>query len=135
MSINFLKDKKFNRVVIFGSSGIISLNLQSYLKKKKIPIKVIKGSKIDLRNKNKVKQIKKIIKKNDTVVFISAESPVKNYEMLENSLKMSINFCEVIDFKSISHLIYISSDAVYKDIKKPMMNSKLNLIRFMVLCI
>ena len=71
MSINFLKDKKFNRVVIFGSSGIISLNLQSYLKKKKIPIKVIKGSKIDLRNKNKVKQIKKIIKKNDTVVFIS----------------------------------------------------------------
>ena len=123
MSINFLKDKKFNRVVIFGSSGIISLNLQSYLKKKKIPIKVIKGSKIDLRNKNKVKQIKKIIKKNDTVVFISAESPVKNYEMLENSLKMSINFCEVIDFKSISHLIYISSDAVYKDIKKPMSES------------
>ena len=108
MSINFLKDKKFNRVVIFGSSGIISLNLQSYLKKKKIPIKVIKGSKIDLRNKNKVKQIKKIIKKNDTVVFISAESPVKNYEMLENSLKMSINFCEVIDFKSISQLIYVS---------------------------
>ena len=135
MSINFLKDKKFNRVVIFGSSGIISLNLQSYLKKKKIPIKVIKGSKIDLRNKNKVKQIKKIIKKNDTVVFISAVA-VKNYEMLENSLKMSINFCEVIDFKSISHLIYISSDAVYKDIKKPMSSpQKLNLIRFMVLCI
>ena len=40
--------------------------------------------------------------------------------MLENSLKMSINFCEIIDLKSIEHLIYISSDAVYKDIKKPM---------------
>ncbi len=33
---------------------------------------------------------------------------------------MSINFCEIIDSKSIEHLIYISSDAVYKDIKKPM---------------
>ena len=92
-------------------------------KEEKNSNKVIKGSKIDLRNKNKVKKIKKIIKKNDNVVFISAESPVKNYEMLENSLKMSINFCEVIDFKSISHLIYISSDAVYKDIKKPMSES------------
>ncbi len=120
MSIKFLKKKKFSRVVIFGSSGIISSNLQSYLKKKKIPIKVIKSSYIDLRDKKKVKKIKRILKKDDSIVFISAEAPVKNFEMLENSLKMSINFCETIDSKSIEHLIYISSDAVYKDIKKPM---------------
>ncbi len=116
----FLNRNLSKRVLILGSSGIISLSLQKYLKNKKIPFKVYGKSKINLIENKNIFKLKKIISKKDCIIFISAEAPVKNYQMLYNNLIMSLNFCSEISYNSLNHIIYISSDAVYKDIKKPM---------------
>ena len=121
----FLNRNLSKRVLILGSSGIISLNLQKYLKNKKIPFKVYGKSKINLIENKNIFKLKKIISKKDCIIFISAEAPVKNYQMLYNNLIMSLNFCSEISYNSLNHIIYISSDAVYKDIKKPMTENSL----------
>ena len=114
------KNKKLtkpNRVLILGSSGIISHNLQEILSNNSYKFKVVGSSKINLKKSNSHIFLKNIIKKKDIIVFISSEAPVKNTSTLINNLEMCKNVYDGIDPNIISQLIYISSDAVYSDSK------------------
>ena len=114
------KNKKLTkpkRVLILGSSGIISHNLQEILSNNSYKFKVVGSSKINLKKSNSHIFLKNIIKKKDIIVFISSEAPVKNTSTLINNLEMCKNVYDGIDPNIISQLIYISSDAVYSDSK------------------
>lgn len=108
----------YGRVVIIGSSGIISKNLQNKLKINKISYLVIGSKKVNLLNPKSFIPLRKKIKKNDTIVFIAAEAPVKNEKMLINNLIMSSTLVKALKNKILRQFIYISSDAVYADSKK-----------------
>ena len=114
---NFKKSKP-KRVVILGSSGIISINLQEEMKKRSVNTLTIGRSTINLKSHNASKLLTRKIKNGDTIVFIAAEAPVKNFKMLINNLKICNNVCNSLQNKKIFHLVYISSDAVYADIKE-----------------
>ena len=103
------------RIIILGSSGIISKNLQKILRKNKIKFVVYGKKEINLINKKSIHILQKKIKTNDIIVFISAEAPAKNFKMFRNNIEMCENFCEAMIDKKISNIIYISSDAVYFD--------------------
>ena len=120
MSFKFHNNyKKFpNRIIILGSGGIIASNLRKVFKEKKINIISIGSSKLDLRKRDSGKKLKKKIKKNDVIIFISAEAPVKNIKMFINNIKICNAVCESLERKKIKQLIYISSDAVYADVNE-----------------
>ncbi len=105
-------------MIILGTSGIISINLQKKLKKQKINFIKIGKKNIDFKKKQSVKYISKKVKEKDFVVFISAEAPAKNLKMKNNNILICKNICLALEKKSIQNLIYISSDAVYSDTKK-----------------
>ena len=109
---------KSNRVVILGTSGVIATNLINELKRLSVKILAIGRKEINLKQKHSYKILSKKIKSLDTIVFISAEAPVKNLKMLSNNLKICSNVVSALESKKIRHLIYISSDAVYSDINK-----------------
>ena len=115
------KKKKPKRVLLLGSSGIICKNLIEILKKFKINFKCISSTNINLKDRNSFKKLKIIVKKNDVVIFLAAEAPVKNFKTLLNNIDMLNSVIDGVDSKIISQLIYLSSDAVYSDSK-----SKLN---------
>ena len=77
---------KKKRIVIIGSSGIISTNLQKKLRLNNLNFLVFGRKKIDLKKKDSYKILKKKIKNNDVIVFISAEAPVKNMKMFFNNI-------------------------------------------------
>ena len=54
------------------------------------------------------------------MIFSSAIAPVKNFKMLHQNLDMCKNVFEVLKKKKINYVLYISSDAVYSDSKKPL---------------
>ncbi len=115
------KKKIPKRVLLLGSSGIICKNLIEALKKLKINFKSISSKNINLKDKNSFKKLKKKIKKNDVIIFLAAEAPVKNFKTLLNNIDMLNSVIDGVSSKIISQLIYLSSDAVYSDSK-----SKLN---------
>ena len=106
------------RVLIIGSTGIISTNLQIKLDKENLKYSVIGRREINLKSSKSFKYLSKRVNKDDIVVFISAEAPAKNTEMFINNIKMCENVCKALKGKKINKLIYISSDAVYSDSPK-----------------
>jgi UDP-glucose 4-epimerase len=109
---------KPKRIILLGTSGIISENLQREFIKKNISFLKIGRKKNNFKNKSSVKLLKKLILKKDVIIFISAETPVKNKLMMRNNLKMCKNIINSLKGKDFERLIYVSSDAVYSDTKK-----------------
>jgi len=89
---------------------ILELNNTKYLG--------LKRENIDLLKETSSLKLKKIIKKNDIILFIAAIAPAKNSHDLIKNLIILKNVCNNIDYKKIRKIIYISSDAVYSDTKK-----------------
>lgn len=120
LKFKFLNNSSKNpkRIIILGTTGIISRNLQKKLKINKISFLKIGKKNIDLRKKKSVQYMKNIIKDQDVIIFIAAEAPVKNQMMRKNNILICRHVCEAISKKDINNLIYVSSDAVYSDINK-----------------
>ena len=118
--INHLKKKnqKPNRVIILGAGGFISGSVQEKLINSRIPYLALTRKKVDLTLPNAKKKLRKYLKPKDCLLFIAAKAPVKSVEMLIKNLLMCSTVCSVIKKISISHLVYISSDAVYSDSSK-----------------
>lgn len=106
-----------NRIVVLGSSSFVARNIINYLKIFKVRLFLVSRKQCDLQSLSAVKYLKKNIKSNDIVIFVAAKVPVKNSEMLISNLEICKNICESLLKKKIKHLLYVSSDAVYKDSK------------------
>ena len=94
------------RIIIIGSTGIISSNLQRRLKKNKLNFISVGRKKINLKGKMSYRFLNKIIKSKDIIVFIAAEAPVKNTKMFINNMKICNNN---VFFKFLFIFIYCSS--------------------------
>ena len=60
------------------------------------------------------------ILKDDEIIFTSAVAPAKNIHDFKKNINMVINFSKVLNNLEFKKLIYISSDAIYSDSKKPL---------------
>lgn len=112
---NKIKNK---RIVILGSSSFIGKAIAAKFNDVKKNLILISRKQIDFEKKNSISKLKKILKKNDIVIFVAAIAPVKNIEMLNKNLIIAENIIKSLETIKLSHLIYISSDAVYSDSKK-----------------
>lgn len=101
-----------------GGNSFVASNFINLLKKNKKKFLPIFKKNIDLTNTNSIKKLSRVLKKNDSLVFISAIAPVKNFKMLIQNLDMCKNVFEPLKKKKINYLLYVSSDAVYSDSKK-----------------
>jgi len=106
------------RVIILGSGGFISSEVEKILELNNTKYLGLKRENIDLLKETSSLKLKKIIKKNDIILFIAAIAPAKNSHDLIKNLIILKNVCNNIDYKKIRKIIYISSDAVYSDTKK-----------------
>ena len=107
--------KKPQRIVILGSEGFIAAAIKKKLKQEKFNFVSFGKNEVDLTQEVSVKKLNSLIQDDDTILFISAKAPVKNYKMFNDNIKICINVCNAIEDKIIDHLVYISSDAVYRD--------------------
>lgn len=110
--------KKNYKIIILGAGGFISGHVENLLQKSNVRLLPLPRKKIDLKKKQSIKKLLKIVKEKDVIFFAAAEAPVKNETMLLNNLIMAKNMCEVLKKKKPSFFLYLSSDAVYSDTKK-----------------
>ncbi|MBU3632868.1 NAD(P)-dependent oxidoreductase [Polynucleobacter sp. AP-Feld-500C-C5] len=112
-------DMYLERVVVLGASGFIGGEIVSQLNEKKIPVVSIGKKNIDLLDDNASDLLFELLTPSDTLIFTSALAPCKNLIMLQDNLRMVSAVCKALQKCSLAHVIYISSDAVYKDSSTP----------------
>ena len=112
--------KKLNigRVVILGSMSFIGKSIIAKFHDNNIRPVLISRKQVNFEKNDCFLKLKKILKKNDIIIFVVAVAPVKNVVMLNKNLIIARNIIACLKTIKLKHLIYISSDAVYSDSNK-----------------
>lgn len=108
------------RVVVLGAGGFIAGAILRALSSQGISVLGLGRPAVDLLEKNSSQNLAQQLRPDDTLVFASARAPCKDSTMLRENLVMAEAVCAALKARPVAHVIYISSDAVYKDSPAPL---------------
>jgi UDP-glucose 4-epimerase len=111
--------KSPNRVVVLGAGGFVGGAISARLTAEKVPILALTRNQLDLLKPEASATLQRLLRADDSVVFVSALAPTRNNAMLIDNLRMAEAVCAALAAQSVAHLVYISSDAVYSDDANP----------------
>lgn len=105
------------RVVVLGGSGFIGTHLVKETERSGIEACGISSSSLDLTASGAARTLAETVQRDDTLVFAACLTREKgdNLPTLMKNLTMAENVGLFLENHGCAHLIYLSSDAVYKD--------------------
>ena len=114
---------KPQRVVVLGGGGFIAGAILRALRRDRIETLALGRPSVDLLTPGASERLTRELEPGDTLVFASALAPCKDLTMLTENLRMADAVCTALRASLVGHLVYISSDAVYKDSSDPLNES------------
>lgn len=108
------------RVVVLGAGGFIGGTILRRLQADGISTLALDLPAFDLLAPDAAQILAAALRPTDTLIFVSAKAPCKNNAMLLDNLRMAEAVCAALRRQPVAHLIYQSSDAVYRDVREPM---------------
>jgi len=109
-----------HRVVVLGGGGFIGGAILRRLKESGIACVSLGRPDFDLLKPGAAEQLSKQLSAQDTLVFVSAKAPCKDMTMLSENNQMAQAVVSALKKTPVAHVVYISSDAVYKDSTSPL---------------
>lgn len=103
------------RVVIVGAGGFVGQAVVSRLRAQKINVVGLARPELDLLSETAADTLTSMLRADDALVMIAAAAPVKNNTMLIDNLRMMAAVGAALKTVPVSHVVYVSSDAVYAD--------------------
>ena len=111
-----------SRVVILGATGFVGRYLQAQLEAEKIDVLGLGSKQLDLASRDASAKLCEILRKDDTLVLAACLTRDRGDDL--PTFVRNINIAEqtglAIEKAGCSHLIYLSSDAVYKEGPSPL---------------
>jgi nucleoside-diphosphate-sugar epimerase len=111
------------RAVVLGAGGFIGGAAARRLRSEGIEVAALSRDSCDLLALDAAPRLAAELRPDDTLVFVSARAPVKNVAMLMENIRMGEAVCAALKNQPVAHVVYISSDAVYKDSTGPLSES------------
>jgi UDP-glucose 4-epimerase len=108
-----------SRVVIIGAGGFVGGAIGDQLAADKVPILALTRKELDLLKPEASATLQRLLRADDSVVFVSALAPTRNNARLIDNLRMAETVCTALAAQPVAHLVYISSDAIYSDDANP----------------
>ena len=112
-------------MVVLGASGFVGRGLVQHLTETDVATLPLSSADIDLCQPESVTALEKAVRQDDALVIVSAITPDKGRDIhtLMRNLTMGENVSAFLEKSACSHVIYISSDAVYEDGANPVQES------------
>lgn len=110
---------KPKRAVVIGAGGMVGGTIVQELAKAGVPTVALTRREVNLLAPSASDRLKSHLAADDAVVFVSAVAPAKNVGQLMTNLHMVEAAIAAFAAVPLSHLVYISSDAVYSDDANP----------------
>jgi len=103
------------RTVILGASGFVGGALEKRLCIAGVPVLGLGSKDLDLCAADAGRELQRKLRDGDSLVFVSALAPCKTSDALVQNVEMAHHVGQAIDGIALAQLVYISSDAVYRD--------------------
>jgi nucleoside-diphosphate-sugar epimerase len=113
-------EEKPGRAVVLGAAGFVGAASLIRLKAAGIQAVGLGRGDVDLTSAAGAEALRKLLLPGDTLLFVSARAPCRNASMLIENVRMAETVCTAIKGAAVAHLVYVSSDAVYKDSADPL---------------
>ena len=107
------------RAVVIGAGGFVGGTILKELQKANVPVLAITRKEADLLAPGGADALKELLRPDDAAVFVSAIAPAKNAAQVMSNLRMAESAIAAFAAVPPSHMLYISSDAVYADDANP----------------
>ncbi len=108
------------RVVILGARGFVGAAAERLLRARSVSVLSLGRAELDLLSGDAADRLVRELRADDSLLVISARAPVKDVAMLVENVRMMENICMALASASLRHVVYVSSDAVYRDSKAPL---------------
>ena len=103
------------RAVVIGSGGFIGGAVALRVREAGMAVEGLGRRDVDLLDDKAAAQLAARLRGDDAVVVVSAIAPCKTPAMMVDNIRMMGAVCEALSTRPVSHIVYISSDAVYAD--------------------
>lgn len=103
------------RTVILGSGGFVGQACACALTASQIPVIGITRQDIDLLAPDVPSILAQRLRVDDCLIIAAASAPCKTTTQLFDNVRMMHTICAALRQQPVEHVIYISSDAVYRD--------------------
>jgi UDP-glucose 4-epimerase len=105
-----------NRVVVFGSQGVVGKKLVEHLSNKKINVLELSRKECNLLDKDSVKFLKNTFKPDDQIVFLTAITPDKGrgIKAMMDNLQIIENISNALTEVPVDQFVLFSSESVYQ---------------------
>jgi len=107
------------RVVVVGAGGFVGSAIVGELAAAQIPTLALTRQSVNLTGPDAARTLAALLVRGDAVVFVSAVAPARTAAHLMTNLTMAHAAATALAAVPPSHLVYISSDAVYADDATP----------------
>lgn len=108
------------RAVVIGAAGFVGGASAARLRRYGTTVLALGRAEVDLLAGNAAERLAAHLAPGDAVVAVAARAPVRNLDMLIDNMKIVRAMLEAMKQVEISHLVNISSDAVYGDEPVPL---------------
>lgn len=110
-----VEPKKPTRVVVMGAGGFVGNAIATRLERDRMPVLRLSRHEVDLLASNAADTLGALLQSGDALVAVSALAPCRDARMLRDNMTMALNMVEAASRAQLSHVVNISSDAVYAD--------------------
>ena len=108
------------RVVVMGSAGFVGSALVKTLAARGASVLALTRRDIDLLASDAQDKLASMLRPDDTFVAVAARAPCKNVLMLTENMKIVESMVGALTKSPVSHVVNISSDAVYANSPEPL---------------
>jgi UDP-glucose 4-epimerase len=107
------------RTVLIGASGFVGNAVLMRLEALGAPVLPIRRSDVDLTGPNAAASLAGLLWPGDTVIAAAAAAPCKTPAMMRDNVSIALAIVQAVEAVCVSHVINVSSDAVYADAVEP----------------
>ncbi|OGA46533.1 MAG: hypothetical protein A3G24_23555 [Betaproteobacteria bacterium RIFCSPLOWO2_12_FULL_62_13] len=107
------------RVVIVGAGGFVGGAIRKRLEAERVATLPLTRNELELLQDNAAQKLQAMLRPDDSIVMVSAVAPAKTVPQLMQNLNMAETVCVAVAAVPVSHIVYVSSDAVYADDANP----------------
>ncbi|HIJ83248.1 MAG: NAD-dependent dehydratase [Magnetococcales bacterium] len=112
---HWTEPQKPGRVCILGNRGFVAAAVAQALVERGVATQTIGANEINLAGPDAGLQLAGRLRREDVLVFVAARAPSKTIPLFMENLAMAKAVGEAIGQTAPAQVIYISSDAVYRD--------------------